>query len=309
MITKSKIFQIFLLNKLEKPKLIKRIKIGFTNKVYLIDNKYILKVCEDESNEENFEKEVFFYKIFKNKIPVPKILIFDKSKKIYNKFYIIYLKIEGDNLYSKWHLMNDFERKNIIKQLCEILKIINKSSYKEFVRRFGLDTKVNWHDKVILKIEKHLKEIENKNLLSVKLINKIREFIKANHTVLNEQKIALVYWDAHFDNILVTDKKIVGILDFERTDLSSIDFTLDIIKRMVNYPKKYMSKEFEKYAKKEDYANLLIWFQEFYPELFEFKNLDKRLTFYSIEHDLDTLTWYPNSKEVKEMIEKTINLN
>ena len=50
---------------------------------------------------------------------------------------------------------------------------------------------------------------------------------------------------------------IVGILDFERTEVSSIDFILDIIKRIVEYPKKYMSEKFEKFAKKEDYAHLL----------------------------------------------------
>ena len=35
------------------------IEIGFTNKVYSINDNFILKVCEDESNEQNFEKEVF----------------------------------------------------------------------------------------------------------------------------------------------------------------------------------------------------------------------------------------------------------
>ncbi|MBD3299798.1 MAG: hypothetical protein GF347_00420 [Candidatus Moranbacteria bacterium] len=75
---------------------------------------------------------------------------------------------------------------------------------------------------------------------------------------------------------------------------------------MVEYTKKYMSKEFEKFAKKEDYENLLDWFLEFYPELFEFKDLDKRLDLYAIKNDLDTLIWWPNSIQVKQMIAKTV---
>ncbi len=299
--------QIFIQHNLGKVKSFKKIGIGFTNEVYSVNDEFILKVCEDEDNEEKFEREVFFYDFFKDKIPVPKIILYDNSKKIYDKFFMIYPKIQGDNLYSKWHLMSNSERKNIIKQLCDILRKINKSSYEKFVKRFKLNSSVNWHDKILSQIQNSLKKIEEKKIISPEFIQTIKNFVEANHNVLTEQKIALVYWDAHFDNILVKENKIVGILDFERTELSSIDFILDIIKRMVDYPKKYMSEEFEKFAKKKDYSQLLIWFQEFYPELFEFKNLDKRLDLYALEHDLDTLLGWPNSNEVKQMIAKTVN--
>jgi len=291
---------------LGKVKFIKKIKIGFTNKVYLINDKFILKVCEDKSNEEKFEIEAFFYNFFKDKIPVPKIKVFDKFKKIYGKLFMIYPKIKGSNLYSKWHLLSNDERKNIIKQLCKIIKVINKAPYHEFVKKFKINYSDHWHDKILNQIQNSLKKIEKKKLLSPEFIQIIKKFVDDNHHVLTEQKMALVYWDAHFDNILVQGTKIVGILDFERTEVSSIDFILDIVKRMVEYPKKYMSEEFEKFAKKEDYAHLLEWFQKFYPELFDFKNLNKRLDLYAVEHDLDTLIWYPDSTEVRQMIAKTV---
>jgi len=287
-------------------KSVKKIDIGFTNKVYSINNKFILKVCEDENNEEKFEMEVYFYNFLKNKIFVPEIKIFDKSKDIYEKYFMIYLKIEGDNLYSIWHLLNNDERRNIIKQLCSILKIINKSPYKRFTKRFKINSSMNWHDKIINKIQNSLKDIEKNKLLSSEFIHVIKKFVKNNHNVLKEQKMALVYWDAHFDNILIQDTKIVGMLDFEKTEISSIDFVLDIIKRMVECPKKYMSEKSERFAKKEDYAQLLDWFCEFYPELFNFKDLDKRLDLYAIEYDLKNLIKYPNAKEIKQTIAKII---
>ncbi|MFH1376927.1 MAG: phosphotransferase [Candidatus Woesearchaeota archaeon] len=301
--------QIFLQNNLGEVKYIKKIEIGFTNKVYSINDKFILKVCEDEDNEEKFEREVFFYNFFKNKIPSPKIKVFDNSKKTYGKLFMIYPKIKGDTLYSKWHLLSNDKRKNIIKQLCKVLIIINKSPSDKFLEKFKVNSSDNWHDKILNQIQNSLKKIEQKKLLSFEFIQSIKKFINNNHNVLKEQKIALVYWDVHFDNILIQDTKIVGILDFERTELSSIDFTLSVIKKMVEHPKKYMSEEFEKFAKKEDYAHLLDWFQEFYPELFNFQNLDKRLDFYSIKHDLDILPDWPNSKELKQMIAKVVKYN
>ncbi|MFH1631932.1 MAG: aminoglycoside phosphotransferase family protein [bacterium] len=256
----EKIFESHGLGEVES---VANIEIGFTNKVYIVNDAYILKVCEDESNEQKFESEVFFYNFFKDKIPVPKIKVFDKSKSIYGKFFMIYPKIEGDNLYAKWHLLSNEQRKIIIKQLCDILKVINKSPYDEFLQKFDVNFSDNWHDKILNQIQNSLKKIEEKKLLSFEFIKAIKKFVDDNHNVLKEQKMAFVYWDAHFDNILVQDTKIVGILDFERTEVSSMDFVLDIIKRMVEYPKKYMSEKFEKFAKKEDYADLLKWFQEF----------------------------------------------
>ena len=222
---------------------------------------------------------------------------------------MIYPKIEGDNLYAKWHLLSNEQRKIIIKQLCDILKAINKSPYNEFLQKFDVNFSDNWHDNILNQIQNSIMKIEEKKLLSPEFIKAIKKFVDDNHHVLKEQKMTLVYWDAHFDNILVQDTKIVGLLDFERTEVSSIDFVLDIVKRMVEYPKKYMSEKFEKFAKKEDYAYLMDWFQEFYPQLFEFEKLDKRLDLYAVEHDLDTLIWYPNSKEVKQMIAKTVKYN
>ena len=301
--------QIFLQNNLGEVKFVKKIEIGFTNKVYSINDEFILKVCGDLDNEEKFGREVFFYDFFKDKIPVPKIIVYDNSKKIYGKFFMIYHKIQGDNLYSKWHLMNNSERKNIIKQLCAILRTINESSYEKFTKKFKLNSLVNWHDKILNQIQNSLKKIEKKKIISPKFIQAIKNFVETNHNVLTEQKITLVYWDAHFDNILIKENKIVGILDFERTELSSIDFTLDIIKRMVHYPKIYASEEFEKFVKKEDYSQLLVWFREFYPELFKFKNLDKRLDLYSVKYDLRLLLDFPKSKDLKQRLAKTVKFS
>ena len=303
---KKVIKQIFLQHNLWEVSSIQKIEIGFTNEIFSINDKFILKICKKISNEENFQKEVYFYNFFKDKLKIPQIIIYDDSKKFYKRNYMIYNKIKWENLYAKRHLMNDNERKNIIKQLCDNLKIINRSSYIEYIQKFKLNPVVNWHDTIINKIKKSLKKIENKKLLSSGFITHIRAFIEINHTILNEQKIGLVYWDIHFDNILINNNQISGILDFERTELWSIDYVLNIIRKMIEYPTKYISEKFEKFAKQEDYIHLLDWFHEFYPELFAFTNLDKRLDLYALEYDLHTLLDRPTSQWVKEMIVKTV---
>ena len=220
---------------------------------------------------------------------------------------MIYPKIQGDNLYAKWHLMDNLERKKIIKELCGYIKNINNTTYNDYVKKFKIDHPLNWHNKIVTSIQNSLKKIKKNKLITSEFIKEIETFVDKYSYVLMEQKMVLVYWDGHFDNILVKNNRIVGILDFERTELSSLDFYLDIVKRMVGRPKKYMSAEIEKFGRKKDYIKLLEWHQEYYPKLFEFKNLNKRLDLYALEHDLKDLIGWPDVKEIKQVIAKTIN--
>jgi len=304
---KVKVQQIFSQNNLGLVESFEKIEIGFTNKVYSINDLYILKVCENADNEESFLREEFFYDFFKKQLPVPRIVVFDDTKKIYNKFYVIYKKIQGDNLYSKWHLMTNIDRKEIVRQLCGFLKLINQAPSDLFVKKFSISPNINWREKIISQINEPLKKVDKQKLISHDFVQLIKKYVKMNQHCLDEQKIALVYWDTHFDNILVKDNLIVGILDFERTELASIDFVLDIINKMMEFPKKYMSEAFEQYARKEDYAQLQSWFKEFYPELFLFKNLETRFSLYALENDLRVLLDWPNSDELKGIIAKTVN--
>ncbi len=293
----------FLENDLEKVKNIEKINIGFTNEIYSVNDKYILKICKNFENEKNFSKEAYFYKLFKNKLPVPNLIKYDNSKNIYEKDYLIYEKIYWKNLYSVWHLMNNFERKNIIKELCKNLKIINNTDFKEYLEKFRDVENVNWQEKIIFRINEHIEKIKKYNFKINEFdTEKIKNYVKLNKKYLNDNKISLVYWDTHFDNILVKDNKIVWILDFEKTEITSIDFILDIIKRIVKNPCKYASEESEKFIKKQDYKNLLKWFKEFYPELFEFENLEKRLKLYDLENDLRLLVMFPEEKILKNNI-------
>ncbi len=283
------------------------IEIGFTNKVYNVNDTFILKVCEDNTNEKRFSRESFFYNYFSNTLPVPRIEVFDDTKRYYDKLFMVYQKINGNTVYETWHLLDNEQRKDIIKQLCDMLKIINDTPHAEYAQLFDSGVfEQSWHDWMVKQIHASLSTIKKEALLPEDFVRTIERFVDENHHALDEQKCKLVYWDAHFDNILVNGTRIVGILDFERTQRASIDFVLDIFRRMSEYPKKYMAEQFEKYAKREDYVYLMDWIREYYPDLFDFKHLNTRLDLYSIEHDLKDVIGWPHVKEVKEVLAKVV---
>lgn len=279
-----------------------KIEVGFTNAVYLVDDSYILKVCESDDNETPFRNEAKLYEYFAKRLPVPQIIHYDDTKELYTRDYLLYTKIHGDNLYNVWHLLSNEQRKDIVRQLCSMLKEISSSSIEDLPKDLHLDPIISWREHVIGKVDKYLRIVQNAGTLTDEQAKKVQEYIRTHAAALDDQRLALVYWDAHFDNVLVKDNQIVGLLDFERTELASIDFMLDIVKRMVDHPKKYMSEYAEQFARDEDYAQLLDWYREFYPELFEFDQLDTRLDIYTIAHNLEDLENWPHVNALKEQI-------
>lgn len=301
--TISKIFEE---NNIGKASKVCSIDIGFTNDIYVVNDNYILKVCVEEVNEVNFMKECFCYDIFKGKIPVPKIIVSDTSKSLIDKDYMIYEKIVGDNLYSKWHLLNDEERKSIIRQLADIVNCINTTEFKSFSSKFKISENINWHDLKYNSLIVKLNKMRLNNILDNQFIAYIQDFIESNHNALLEQKIGLTYSDLHFDNVLVSGNTVTALIDFEKTDVLSIDYALDTIKRLCEYPYLFACEEYEKFVEQKDYECIFEWFKEFSPNLFDFKSLETRLSLYSIEYDMNMLTKFPKVESLKRRLAKTI---
>lgn len=292
--------RVFGANHLPEPRTLRGIEVGFTNEVYSIDDIYILKVCTDPRNEQAFRIEDAMYRRFRDMLPVPNVLAFDASREILKYPYFIYPRIPGDNLYNQWHLYSNTTRRSIVKELCGMLRCIASTDLQDLPDI--ISPVHSWKETVLQRIQTHVDICGRAGYLSHAEVEVIERFCTNNAACLSEQHMALVYWDAHFDNVLVRDGEIVGLLDFERTSIASMDFMLDVVKRMVEFPKKYMSAYVEQFARSEDYAELLAWYKEFFPEAFAFSSLPCRLDLYALAHDLEDLESWPNVPELKANI-------
>jgi aminoglycoside phosphotransferase (APT) family kinase protein len=298
-VTANKIFKA---HGFESINLITKLKVGFTNDVYTVDDSYILKICKDVRNEKPFQREVALYEYFGKTLPVPQSVVFDDSKTHYPKMFMIYKKIDGENLYNVWHTIDQSTRESIVNQLCRVLKTIAAVPLEALPEHIGLSPAISWREFIVKKIKKYLSIVEEAKTITTEEAQIVRHYIEKYASCLDEQKVALVYWDAHFDNVLVKDGQLVGLIDFERTEVASIDFMLDVVKRMIEQPKKYMSEYAEQFAHDEDYKDLLVWYEEFYPDLFEFKDLQTRLDLYEIAHNLEDLENWPQVTDLKSRI-------
>lgn len=117
---------------------IEKINVGFTNSIYNIDNKYIVKICTDPNNEDNFKKEIEFYKSNKKNNLIPKLYFSNTDKMKFPYFYEIIEKLEGVTLYNVWYTLSEIQRENIIRQLCEAMKKIHTNLGKNIIGQINL---------------------------------------------------------------------------------------------------------------------------------------------------------------------------
>ena len=101
---------------------IKKINKGFTNLLYIVNNKFVIKICFDKENEENFKNEINFYKFNGNNSYIPKLYAYFISSSKNDYSYEILEKIDGYTIYHIWHTLSEKQRKEIIKELVNLMK-------------------------------------------------------------------------------------------------------------------------------------------------------------------------------------------
>lgn len=254
---------------------IQRSTSGFTNIVFFIDDKYVIKIVNQQTKPEKLLKEIAFYQNVKFDF-IPKYI---SSGNINGVDYLIIEKLKGVSLYKIWHKLSEKERENIIKQIANILnrfhnvssdflaqKFINASSLQKWQRSFEINIKI----------------LNEKGFDTTYL----EDFSKTKlEKIMREQRNGLVYNDAHFDNFIYDNGKIY-LIDFDRVLYCSIDYELLTIKTMIENPRKFASKEDEEKINLKDYSKIYYQLQKYSKELFNFKHISERVFIYQFFYNL-----------------------
>lgn len=265
---------------------INKINVGFTNTIYEVNDKYIIKICSDIENESSFQKEIDFYNVNRDNNLIPKLYYSDNSKTIIPYYYEILEKIEGVTLYNVWHTFSENEREEIIKQLCEAMKKMHSNVGKYY----------DWIKYNKEKFNKLFDEVKNHELFNEDEIETLNKVYSLFDKYLVSNEVVLVHNDIHFDNIFINNGKI-KIIDFERSMYAPKDFDLHILYYMTRQPWKHASEDCEKFTKVEDYANIMNYIEKYYPEIIHTPNLYKRLAIYDVIYELSHFIKFPKYRD------------
>ena len=268
---------------------IERIKVGFTNTLYIINSSYIVKLCTNVNNEENFQKEIFFYNSNKDNNLIPKLYYSSIDKKDVPYFYEIIEKINGVSLYNVWHTYTEEQRENIIKQMCDAMKQMHSIK----------GCRYNWTEYMKQKFNPLYEETKTLSIFTKEEQTLLEQAYSDFDKYLESDEFVFVHNDLHFDNIFVDNGKI-KLIDFERSMYAPKDFELDILYRMIRKPWKFASEETEKYTEVNQYSNIMKYIGKYYPELVNIPNLYERLGIYDMIYFLVQLVKHPELEELKK---------
>ncbi len=259
------------------------IEIGFTNKVYKINDDLILKIYRSKTsfiNEKSILQSDF-------DIKKPKLIAANPDEN-----YIIMEFINGVSLGQIWHKASETQRESLIKQISENLKKINQIPVKFFA-----NCGKNWQEILNEDLKDHWQFLREKNVFNDDQISRAEKFWKENRQLFENENPVPVFWDVHFDNFIVDENfNLLSQIDFEEIWLAARDYPLFMLEKMIHEPKLLLSENDEKFADKKDYKNLKKYYQKHYPEMFDFRNLDRRVQVYHFMDMLHLLKKYPADK-------------
>ena len=268
--------------------IIEKINVGFTNTLYRINDSYIVKVCTDINNEEDFKKEIDFYNSNKENTLIPKLYYSDTMKEDVPYFYEILEKVNGVSLYNVWHTYSEEQREDIIRQLCDAMKQMHSIKGDRY----------NWTEYMKKEFNPLHEKSKELNIFSDEEQKLLEQAYYDFDKYLESDEFVLVHNDLHFDNVFVDNGKI-KIIDFERSMYAPRDFELDIFYRMIRKPWKFASEESEEYTEAGQYSNVMSYVNKYYPEIVNTPNLYERLGIYDIVYFLAQLVKHPELDELK----------
>lgn len=266
-----------------------KINVGFTNTVYSVNDAFIVKICTNVDNEDDFMKEIEFYQMNGENEFIPKLYYYDIDKQNVPYFYEIIEKVPGVSLYHVWHTFSEEKREEIIRQLCTIMKKIHSNKGPAY----------DWENYLKCAFIKLYDTAKKLNLFGESQIALIDYAYSKFDKYLYSDDFVLVHNDLHFDNIFYNNGEL-KLIDFERSMYAPRDFELNIIYKMIWKPWKFASEETERLTVSSQYGNILFYIEKYYPELVSVQNLYQRLAIYDMVYYLEQLIENPNIKELMD---------
>ena len=265
---------IFQKNKLPNIDNIEEIKSGKVNKIFSVNDKFVIKFALQPGR--GFDKEAIVLDQIKG-IPLAPLIAVEEK-------YIIQEKLKGTNMAYVWPELNDIEKENLFSQLVEIFKIMHSHHYPVYG---DLINKENQFSTWRQCFGKHFQDATNcavkSGFVSNEIIEKIKNYYQNNIHVLDDEilKPSFCHTDLIFSNILVDNGKISGILDFDLSLSAPFDFEFEIPLSFFKLPQFFMPDNVKnKYQK--PLTECFVWLKKYYSEIYQIKNITKRLDLYSV---------------------------
>ena len=302
-IDKKIIQKVFKKNKIKADKII-RFASGQINRVYDIDNKFVIKIEGDFEFAKDLIKHQpeIIRKLQAGGASVPNLI---DHGNIEGKNYLLMNRIDGDGLANVWYGLDKSQKENFMSQIVEQLKIFHSIEFENFTISGEVDKKYQKWIAAVRDVSDFSRI--NKNLLEITAkddVEYVENFYNNKVDILkNVKESVLVHQDIHFENIFYKDNNITGIIDFDWSCQAPREYDLWIIADYFHAPWYYVEERLEKYYQNKMMEEMKM-LRKYYPELFEVENLLDKIRLYYISNLIDSVENYQKGRWTKSVLDK-----
>jgi len=235
-IDSKKVENILLKFGLGKLESVEENKIGTINPVFLINQKYVLRIDLSESGNENkLKKESILFNLLpKFSIPTPKFIGFDDSCQLIGRPFLLIDFIPGKNLKDGFESLDFDSKKQISFELGEIAKKIHSVTSTDLENQQLFGDIETWVKKEKQDFQTYWQVIKDNCYLTDNTNNEIQKLFDDYNLISDWQGIGrLAHGDFSPNNIRINNNHIAGIFDFEFATIA--DPLYDLQKLPINF--------------------------------------------------------------------------
>ena len=266
--------------------------IGFNRLVYIVNEKFVIKICINPYKENGIKNEIQYYETNSNFFN-PTLIDYDVTKQIIPYIYTVEEKIAGENLFSIWGNLSESQREEILIQLIEILKILHKPIAEDFNLKRVND--------LLDKYNFYLKRLNEADLISQEKINYLRFLSTQIAGYFEDAKFGYIHGDIHFNNLIYSNGEL-KLIDYECYDIGPLDKEFDSINRMVRNPNSLIKMGFQEQVNPIDYIKIMPFLREKYSESCCADNFEERLLIYDCINSMKWICTFPKHKRYLDVL-------
>jgi len=262
------------------------------NRVCIFDEKYVIKLGGMYGDNDIFShQQELLEKLSAIGAKVPKIVDMGTADE---EKYLLMTKVSGRTLAQIWPTLDQKERKNYFFQVGEELQKYHSIKFDDYAIAICQNKpKNNLLDAVNTTID--FSKIKNlQNHTEQEMLEWISNFYQKNRSLLSESgTAALVFNDIRLENILASEGKISGFVDFDWLCQAAPDYELTKAVYYMYAPQYFSDASLVK-SIQAPMKNEINAFKKAYPDIFDTPNLTARLRLYFIRNILYLLEKYQN---------------
>lgn len=196
---------------------ISRFELGMINDVFAIDDNFVLKVNSADPTLPKLSKEAAIYKALpEHNIPAPKVYEVQEQPGLRGYPYLLMERCKGNSLRETWSKLDVAQQKDLLQRLGQLLGAVHNLRQDQVSIGGEVATeRFLMKENIKTRIAKIAAELRASEVLDEEMIAKIEDFYVNNPAFDIEITPSLLHGNFVFGNVMVSEDRIEGIIDWE----------------------------------------------------------------------------------------------